>query len=245
MKELGDMPMNQLSEIPVVILAGGRGSRLGEYTEAIPKPMVEIQGVPIIERIIRNFQKHGFKKFIVSAGYREDVLASYFFTRKDVNVVDTGIETQTAGRILGVRGCIGTQNFLACYGDGITDYNPCNLLEQHLSHPSSVCTLMAVHPLGRFGEISFSPRGLVTKFSEKPIGNTWINGGYFCFSKEIFKYLSRDYVLETDVFTRLVHEKKLFCDSHDGFWRSVDTPKDVPAGCLKRLVVEGLQEVAQ
>lgn len=215
------------SNVPVVILAGGRGSRLGEHTDIIPKPMVKVQGVPIIERIIRHFQKCGFHRFIISAGYKSEIIAKHFYGVDAVRVVDTGIETQTAGRILGIENYISSSNFLACYGDGLTNYDPRCLLDQHLSRKDSVCTLLTVHPSGRFGELDFNSKGLITRFSEKPIGDKWINGGYFCFSRNIFGYLSKDAVLETDVFSVLVREKKLFCDSYDGFWKSMDTPKDL------------------
>lgn len=218
--------MEAQNSIPVVILAGGRGSRLGDVTDVIPKPMVEVQGVPMIERIMLHFQRRGFHKFIVSAGYKQEVIRDYFNKKNGVCVVDTGIETQTAGRILGVESYIDTQNFFACYGDGLTDYNPQNLLTKHMQN-NAICTLLTIHPTGRFGELDFDSRGLVTRFSEKPIGDKWINGGYFCFSRNVFGYLEKNKVLETDVFSRLVAEKQLFCDSYDGFWHSLDTPKDL------------------
>ena len=217
-----------MSQTPVVILAGGRGSRLGEHTDLVPKPMVKVQGVPIIERIMNNFGRNGFHRFIISVGYKGDVIAEYFKHNEDVVVVDTGVETQTAGRILGVKELLKEEHFLACYGDGLTDYHPADLvLEHRLRRPRSICTMLTVHPTGRFGEISFDSRGMVTKFSEKPMSKNWINGGYFCFSDEIFDYLSKDKVLETDVFGRLVSDGRMFCDSYEGFWHSLDTPKDL------------------
>ena len=213
-------------EVPVVILCGGRGSRLGEFTDSIPKPMVKVKGVPIIDRIMDNFRADGFERFILSAGYKWEVLDEHFKDRLDVEVVFTGLETQTAGRLHGVKDLLG-DTFMACYGDGLTDYRPKELLSIHQS-TSPTCTCLVVHPLGRFGELNFNARGQVTKFSEKPMGDKWINGGYFCFSPSIFDYIHRDtQVLETDVFNMLVRDGELFCDSYEGFWHSVDTPKDL------------------
>lgn len=218
------------NDVPVIILAGGRGSRLGEYTETVPKPMVEIRGIPIIKHIVDRFQRNGFRRFLVAGGYKIEVLKEYFKDKKelDVTVVDTGIKTQTAGRLLELKDIIKSETFMLSYGDILTDYNPLELADQHAKNASPPCTLLTVHPLGRFGELEFDARGAVTTFSEKPTSSAWINGGNMCCSQSIFQFISnKSDVLETDVFSKLVSLGLLYCDSYTGFWRSVDTPKDV------------------
>lgn len=216
------------AEIPVVILAGGRGSRLGEETDVIPKPMVKVQGVPIIERIVNHYKKNGFSKIIISVGYKSDVIFEYFKDWDNVSVFNTGIETQTAGRLHGVKEHINSDIFMACYGDGLTSYNPQELVLQHIRNGSPLCTLLAVHPIGRFGELEFDARGRISRFSEKPMEDKWISGGHFCFSYGLFAHItSNQQVLETDIFSAMVERGEMYCDSHEGFWRSLDTPKDL------------------
>lgn len=215
------------TNVPVVILAGGSGTRLGENTQKIPKPMVEIQGVPILDRIIGGFKANGFERFIISSGYKSEVIEKYFHGREDVEVYNTGINTQTGGRLLGVADKILSDTFMACYGDIITDCNTRDILNIH-RRTDAVCTMLAVHPVGRFGDLSFDSRGKVTSFREKAIQDKWINGGYFCFSNRVFDYIKTESdVLETDVIKQLVEKDSLYCYSHTGFWQSVDTPKDI------------------
>jgi len=216
-----------MSNIPVVILAGGRGSRLERHTDLIPKPMVKIQGKPIVERIIDNFRSHGFDNFIISSGYKSSVIENHFFGRRDIKVVNTGESTQTAGRILGVADEIKSDIFMACYGDIITNADPAEMMKYHrVNYPA--CTMLAVHPRGRFGELEFSSSGRIDRFSEKPVSDRWINGGYFCFSTSVFGYIESDKdVLEKDVFQKAMHAGSLYAHSFDGFWHSVDTQKDI------------------
>ena len=204
----------------VVILAGGKGSRLGDVGMLVPKPMVTVGGTPVIEHIMNSFED---SEFIIATGHKHEVIEDYFRGIKNVKVVFTGLETQTAGRLWRLAMLL-DKPFYLCYGDGLTDFNP-HLLENN--DPQAVVNMLAVHPFGRFGELKFDSNSVVTEFSEKPISDKWINGGYFYVKPDIFYYIDgeRD-VLETDVFNFLVQEKRLFCYPYEGYWHCMDTPKD-------------------
>jgi len=194
---------------------------MGELGELIPKPMVKIGDIPIIEHIMNIFGEY---EFIIAAGYRHDVIGEYFKNKKNVLVVNTGEETQTAGRLLRLSSYVKLDEpFYLCYGDGLTNFYPHLLWNED---PQNVVNMLTVHPRGRFGEVRFDGR-LVTEFSEKPIMDTWINGGYFFVKPDIFYYIEDETsVLETDVFSELVLYKRLFCYPYDGYWHCMDTPKD-------------------
>jgi glucose-1-phosphate cytidylyltransferase len=205
----------------VVILAGGKGSRMGEVGDLIPKPMVKIGDLPIIEHIMNIF---GNYEFIVAAGYKQESIREYFKNNNNVYVIDTGENTQTAGRILNLSSFIElNEPFYLCYGDGLTDFNPILLRNEN---NQAIVNMLAVHPSGRFGEIRFEG-SIVTEFSEKPISDKWINGGYFFVKPEILHFIEKESdVLETDVFSKLVEERSLFCLPYEGYWHCMDTPKD-------------------
>jgi glucose-1-phosphate cytidylyltransferase len=205
----------------VVILAGGRGSRMGDATDIVPKPMVKIGDIPIIQHIMTLFRGC---EFIVAAGYKKEIISEYFQGSPRVTVLDTGLDTQTAGRLKKVSEIISLDEpFYVCYGDGLTDFP---VLSMELKDVA-VVNMLAVHPIGRFGEIHFSPENRVTQFSEKPIEDRWINGGFFLCHSNILNYIETyEDVLETDVFSRLIESGKLFCTLYDGFWHCMDTPKD-------------------
>lgn len=205
----------------VVILAGGRGSRMGDATDIVPKPMVKIGDFPIIEHIMSLFVD---ADFIIAAGYKKEVIESYFKYFESVTVVDTGINTQTGGRLkmIGELKDLG-EYFYLCYGDGLTDYD----LSQMELADGEVLNMLAVHPSGRFGELSFDNQNKVTGFTEKPVDTRWINGGFFLCHCSILDYI-HDYsdILEVDVFPRILKDGKLYCTPYEGFWRCMDTPKD-------------------
>lgn len=209
----------------MIILAGGRGSRMGNETDIIPKPMVKIGGIPIIEHIMNSFHKRlGSCEFIIASGYRSEVIEEHFQGFPYVKVVNTGIETQTAGRLKKLNDIYNFQNpFYLCYGDGLTDFNFPELNIQS----RGVVNMLVVHPIGRFGEVNFDESKRVTGFQEKPVHDRWINGGYFFVNPEIFSYIKEDSdILETDVFQSLVPAGKLYCTPYDGYWHCMDTPKD-------------------
>lgn len=206
----------------VVILAGGRGSRLGEMSEVSPKPLVPIGEVPIIDHIINKFilNMRGCH-FIVAGGYRCDLLHEHFDGDSQVDVVFTGKDSGSAGRLWRLRHLL-HEPFYLCYGDGLTDFYLPNLeISTH------IVNMLVVHPIGRFGEVVFGQDHLVTEFSEKPQLNRWINGGFFFCSVKIMDYIqSESDDLAQHVLPRLVKDGELMCVPYDGYWHCMDTPRD-------------------
>ena len=177
----------------VLILAGGFGTRLSEYTESIPKPMVPIGNKPIIEHIMSIYAKYGFKKFVVALGYKGEKIKEHFKNKKNdwnIELIDTGSETLTGGRIKRLKNFF-TETFFLTYGDGVSDVNIKKLLEFHLNHKKSL-TVTAVKPPARFGYLSLKDNN-VTSFSEKvDTADTWINGGFFVAEPKIFDFIEND-----------------------------------------------------
>ena len=235
----------------VVILAGGHGTRLGEYTESIPKPMVTIGGMPILWHIMNTYAKFEHKDFYIALGYKAEVVKEYFlnyrslnsdftinleignFTahqRDDVNwtvtLVDTGINSMTGGRVKRMQDFIDNETFLLTYGDGLTDINIKALVDFHKSHGKMV-TVSAVHPVARFGELEIDGN-IVTSFKEKPqTTKGWINGGYFVIEPEFFDLIQGDStILEKDPLEKVAEMGELMSYQHDGFWQCMDTKRD-------------------
>jgi len=238
-------------DMKAVIFAGGLGTRLSEETNIKPKPMVELGERPILWHIMKFFSTYGVKEFIVLAGYKGEVIKkyflSYFYLQQDlkislkkneikilrndsedwiITILDTGQETMTGGRLLRAKEVIGNERFFLTYGDGLSDVNLNKLLDTHLNL-SSLATVTAVRPKGRFGSLSFSG-DYVTKFAEKIEDQKgWINGGFFVCEPGIFKYLEDDFtVFERDPLEKLALEKKLGHYKHNGFWQCMDTLND-------------------
>jgi len=215
----------------VVILAGGKGTRIAEYTKEIPKPMIRIGGKPIISRIVNLFQSYKFKEIIIAAGYKSYVLKKYFRNKNKnlkIKVVDTGKNTMTGGRIVRLKKYFKkNENFFMTYGDGISNVNLKKLIRFHLSH-KKLATVTAVRPPIRFGELSVGNKNIVKKFEEKPqLKSGWINGGFFVLNYGIFKYIKKDSTLfEREPMEKLAKTKNLFAYKHNGFWKCVDTLKD-------------------
>ena len=213
----------------VVILAGGLGSRLSEYTKVIPKPMVKILKIPIICRIILHYEKFGFQNFIIASGYKSKKIEDYFkknLKRLDIKVVNTGKNTMTGGRIKRIKNYINEENFLLTYGDGLSNVNLNKLIKFHLKKKNYV-TLTAVRPQARFGGIKIS--GMKVKyFKEKSrLDEGWINGGFFVMNKEIFKFIKSDKtVLERGPLEKICKKNKLGAFKHYGFWQCMDTLRD-------------------
>ena len=213
----------------VVILAGGYGTRLSEYTKLIPKPMVKVGGKPIILRIINLYKKYGFKEFYIALGYQGNYIKKFFKNRfKDLNInlIDTGINTMTGGRLRRLKKFLDKETFLMTYGDGLSDINLKKLVSFHQRN-KSIMTLTAVRPPARVGSIKIK-NNFVYYFKEKSsVDEGWINGGFFVFEPEIFNYLKNDKTyLERDPFEKLAKKKNIKAYKHPGFWQCMDTKRD-------------------
>jgi len=237
--------------LKVIILAGGFGTRLSEYTESIPKPLVKIGNKPIIVHIMEIFDEYGFNDFIIATGYKSELIKEYFLNinylyddfeidlknnninflsennKKNwkIKIVDTGLSTMTGGRLLRLKDFI-NEPFLLTYGDGLSNVNIIELIKFHESQ-NKIATVTAVHPIARFGEITIL-NNQVTNFIEKPqMNNGWINGGFFVFNPKIFEYLSNDNsILEKDALELLSSQSQLSAFKHEGFWQCMDTKRD-------------------
>ncbi len=215
----------------VVILCGGRGTRLAEETKIIPKPLVKVGNKPILLHIINYYKKFGIKNFIIATGYKGILIKKYFekkqFKKLNIQIIDTGLNTLTGGRLLRLKKYLfDQQNFMLTYGDGLSDVDLNKSLKFHLRH-KKVATLTAVRPPVRFGELSIKVND-VTQFREKLQSKSgWINGGYFIFNKKIFLYLKKDSeMLEKEPMSLLVKKKELKAYKHSGFWQCMDTMRD-------------------
>ncbi len=213
----------------VIILAGGYGTRLAEYTDKIPKPMVEIGKKPILSRIMEIYQSYGYKKFIIAAGYKKEIIENYYKDTKefDIQIVDTGENTMTGGRLLRLKEFIEKkENFFMTYGDGLCSINLNDLLNFHLKH-QKIATVTAVHPPVRFGELEIENDDVID-FEEKPQAKAgWINGGFFVLNYKIFSYIEGDKTMfEKDPMKRLLKDKNLKAFKHDGFWKCMDNLRD-------------------
>ena len=236
----------------VVILAGGLGTRLAGETEVKPKPMIEIGDQPILWHIMKLYERYGLKEFLIALGYKGEVIKRFFMDyhnlsgsmtihlnsgkveKKEarcedwiVHLVDTGLETQTGGRIKRLESHLGSEPFMVTYGDGVSDIDLQALLDLHRSK-GCLATVTAVRPPARYGGILFED-DLVAEFVEKPqIGEGWISGGFLVFEPGIFDYIQGDEtILEADVLERLAKERQLAAYRHKGYWQCMDTPRDL------------------
>ena len=212
----------------VVILAGGKGTRILEYTKLIPKPMVKIGSKPILEHIINYYMRYGFKDFLIAGGYKYSIIKSYFKKKKisaNIRVIDTGLETLTGSRLLKLRNIL-NDTFMLTYGDGLSNVNLKKLLKFHRSNKKKI-TITAVHPPARFGELEIKNK-LVTKFEEKPqLQKGWINGGFFVIEPEFLNFVGKKNVmLERSPLLKAVKTKNLSAFKHNGFWFCMDTLRD-------------------
>jgi len=211
----------------VVILCGGLGSRLEEETKLIPKPMVKIGKLPIVQHIINYYKSFGYNDFILATGYKKEVLEKYYKNKKNVRCIFTGKNTLTGGRILRLKRYFKkNENFLLTYGDGLINQNLNKLLKFHIKH-KKIATLTSVKPPARFGEVKINGNR-VSSFEEKPqLQNNWINGGFFVFNSKIFNFISGDKtMLEREPFQKLTKIKNLMAYKHYGFWQCMDTMRD-------------------
>ncbi len=210
-----------------VILAGGRGSRISFYTHKIPKPMVKIGNKPMLIHIIDIFMYYGIKDILIAAGYKSKIIKSFFSKNikyQNVKVVNTGINSMTGDRIAKLKNYLKKEdNFLLTYGDGVCNLNVNRLIKFHLKH-GKIATVTAVRPTVKFGEINIGKNNRVDKFIEKPqLDRGWINGGFFVFNKNIFKYLRGNKItLEKNPLIKLSSENELKAFKHEGYWRCMD-----------------------
>jgi glucose-1-phosphate cytidylyltransferase len=215
----------------VVILCGGRGTRLQEHTQAIPKPLVEIGGLPIVSHVIQLYAVQGFRRFLLATGYRGELIERFAATHAwpagvSVECVQTGLETQTGGRIKLLESRLaGEQLFCATYADGLADIDLAALLRFHREH-GALASMTVVRPQLQFGVTELDDEGRVNGFREKPTSEHWINGGFFCFDAAVLDRLRPDSVLERDPLEQLAAAGELRAFRHEGFWECMDTYKD-------------------
>ena len=235
--------MTDVAEIPVVILAGGRGARFDHESQVKPKPMIEVAGKPILQHIIDGFLVQGFRRFIVTSGYLGGQMVSYFrekigpemtngpdgavFTLGPITIVvmPTGEDSHTGERVAKVRPFVG-KRFVLTYGDGLSDVDMRDVLRQHEQTGAGV-TMTVVHPPGRFGVIEFSDSNRIETYTEKPMGD-WINGGFMVCEREfIDQYIEGDNPLEMVALKELANDGGLYGYPHAGYWRCMDTRRDL------------------
>ena len=214
----------------VIILAGGFGTRLSEYTNIIPKPMVKINGIPIIQRIMDHYARYGHKDFYIALGYKGKIIRDYFKKKKikswNITLIETGLNTMTGGRLKIVGKLLKDENFFVTYGDGLSNVNLNKLLKFHIKN-NKLVTLTAVRPPARFGVLKIK-RNLVSYFKEKSkTEENWINGGFFVMNSKFLKYLkNKQTVLEKNPLEKVAKKKQLSAFKHEGFWQCMDTKKD-------------------
>ncbi len=214
----------------VVILAGGFGTRLSEYTKTVPKPMVSINGKPILLRIMNHFYKNGYKNFYIALGYKGEVIKKYFrkFNKKKwkVNLIETGKNTMTGGRLKRLSKYLKDETFLMTYGDGLCDVNINKLVKFHKKN-KKIVTLTAVRPPARFGYLKLR-KNSVKYFKEKSqVNEGWINGGFFVMEPNFLHLIKGDTTyLEREPLEGLVKRKQLSAFKHTKFWQCMDTLRD-------------------
>ena len=214
----------------VVILAGGLGTRLSEYTNLVPKPMVKLNNKPIIYYIMKHFSNYGFDDFYIALGYKGNVIKDYFKKNSfkwKINLIETGLKTMTGGRIKKLKKYLDEENFFMTYGDGISDVNLKKLLQFHKQNKKALVTMTAVRPPARFGAIKIKGNK-VSVFREKSkIDEGWINGGFFIMNKKFINYIEKySTYLEKSPLEKAAKKNQLYAFKHDGFWQCMDTKRD-------------------
>jgi len=229
----------------VVLLCGGKGTRIRGVDDTLPKPMIPVGSHPIVVHIMQHYAFYGHRDFVLCLGYLGEVIRDFFGstttaveetvaytlpTAGEVNVtlVDTGLDSMTGARVRKIRHLVGDDDFFLTYGDGVSDVPVDDVLSFHRSH-SSAMTLTAVRPPSRFGEVEVDASGIATSFNEKPQASAGlISGGYFVCRRTLFGYLSEreDLVLEADPMRQMVRDRQLAAYTHEGFWQCMDTYRD-------------------
>lgn len=213
---------------PVVILCGGRGTRLSG-TESTPKPLVEVGGMPILWHIMKGYAASGCSRFILCLGYKGDQIREFFERHGnegwDIAFSDAGLDVETGERLRRVENLIDTPLFFATYGDNVSDVSAASIFVTH-KQKGCVATMTCVRARTTFGVIDLATDGLASAYREKPLLDLHVNGGFYCFNREIFEYIRENEVLEQAPFQRLVSRRQLAAHVHDGFWANMDTLKD-------------------
>ena len=214
----------------IVILAGGLGTRLPEYTKKVPKPMVKINNKPILIHIMNHYIKFGFNDFIIAAGYKSSIIKRYFnsnlLKKYKVNIVDTGNKSMTGGRLKRLKNYLGNDTFMMTYGDGLSNVNLKKLLNFHKKHDKLV-TLTAVRPPARFGAIKLIGKFAKTFKEKSRLDEGWINGGYFVMEPKFLNFIKNDYTfLEKEPLEAIAKKRQLLAFKHNGFWQCMDTKRD-------------------
>jgi len=216
----------------IVILAGGLGTRLSEYTKTIPKPMVAIRGKPILIHIMEQYAKYGFKEFIIALGYKGHIIQKYFLQNNykkkgwQVDLINTGKNTMTGGRLKRLKKYLHNETFMLTYGDGLSNINLKKLLKFH-KEQKKIITVSAVRPPARFGALKLKGK-YVSYFKEKSqMDEGWINGGFFVIEPKFLNLIKNDNTfLEREPLERATKIKQLVAYKHDSFWQCMDTIKD-------------------
>ena len=236
----------------IVILAGGFGTRLSDYTHSIPKPMVEIANIPILIHIMMHFSNYNFNEFFIATGYKSSIINDYFISisastnlnsnnshliidnfNKDsqknwkVNLIDTGLDTMTGGRVKKIKSFLNNEDFMMTYGDGISNIDLNKLKKFHETH-GKIATVTSVHPPARFGEMTINKKNEVLSFKEKPqTSSSWINGGFFVFKNSFIDYIeNEDTILEKSPLENVTADGELMAYKHSDFWQCMDTKRD-------------------
>ena len=246
---------HDVSDIPVVILCGGMGTRLREASEKLPKPLVDIGGRPILWHVMKTYSEHGFRKFVLALGYKSELIKQYFLDYRhltsdftlhlgngdepefhneaghedwEITFVETGLTTGTGARVARLAQHLDAPRFALTYGDGIGDVDITSLVEHH-ERSGLLGTLTGVHPSSRYGEMHVDG-STVTEFNEKPtLAEGWVNGGFFLFEREfVEKYIPDDVdmMLESAPLQTLARDRQLSVFEHQGFWMGMDTFRD-------------------
>lgn len=234
-----------------VILAGGFGTRISEESQFIPKPMIQIGGMPVIWHIMKHYSYYGFHDFIICAGYKQEVIkkwfSEYYMCRNDVTfdfkkdgrmtvhqksiepwtvtIADTGLHTLTGGRMAAVKDYIGKETFLMTYGDGVSNVNLEELLDFHKKEGKLV-TLTAVQPGSRFGVLKLNEKQVLSFQEKKMEDSDWVNTGYMVLEPDVFDYIVTDCMFEQKPLEDIVKDGELVCYRHHGFWQCMDTMRD-------------------
>ena len=213
----------------VIILAGGKGTRIPEYSSKIPKPMVKINGIPILVHIMNHYSAYGFNDFIIALGYKGKVIKDYFKKNKflwNIKLVNTGLNSMTGGRIKLLKEIIGNNTFMMTYGDGVSNVNLKKLLNFHKKNKNLI-TMTAVRPPARFGAIKLKGN-LVKYFKEKSkIDEGWINGGFFVIEPDFINFIKNENTyLEREPLEIASSKKELYAYKHNDFWQCMDTKRD-------------------
>ena len=216
-------------DIPVIILCGGRGTRLNERTGSIPKPLVDVGGMPILWHIMKGYAVAGFHRFVLCLGYMSNAIREYVAhhadARWEVQFSDAGPNAETGERIHLAMEYVDAPVFFATYGDNVSNVSPAAILASHKQN-GCAATVTCIRARTTFGVVDLAPDGLVSTYHEKPYLDLHVNGGFYCFNREVTEYIQENEVFEQEPIQRLVSRRQMGSYIHDGFWACMDTLKD-------------------